>query len=55
MYHRLVEMLVESTALYSAVIVVLVVFEVRSEASEIYIEEFAIAMRVSTSNPYWLL
>ncbi|KAK0221177.1 hypothetical protein EDD85DRAFT_263291 [Armillaria nabsnona] len=44
-YHRLVEILVESAALYSAVIVVLVLFEVRSEAAEIYIEEFAIAMR----------
>ncbi len=54
-YHRLVEILVESAALYSAVIVVLVVFEVRSEAAEIYIEEFAIAMRVSTSNPFWRL
>ncbi len=51
-YHRLIEMLVESAALYSAVIVVLVVFEVRSEAAEIYIEEFAIAMRVSISNPF---
>ncbi|PBK90511.1 hypothetical protein ARMGADRAFT_1082759 [Armillaria gallica] len=41
-YHRLVEMLVESAALHSAVIVVL---EVRSEAAEIYMKEFAIAMR----------
>ncbi|KAK0479418.1 hypothetical protein EDD18DRAFT_847181 [Armillaria luteobubalina] len=44
-YHRLVEMLVESAALYSAVIVVLLVFEVRSDAAEIYVEEFAISMR----------
>ncbi|KAK0468871.1 hypothetical protein IW261DRAFT_1677118 [Armillaria novae-zelandiae] len=44
-YHRLVEILVESAALYSAVIVVLLVFEVRSDATEIYVEEFAISMR----------
>ncbi len=52
-HHRLVEMLVESAALrlYSVVVVVL---EVRSEAAEIYIEEFAIAMRIGTSNPFWL-
>ncbi|SJL13950.1 uncharacterized protein ARMOST_17401 [Armillaria ostoyae] len=44
-YHSLIEMLVESASLYSAVIVVLLVFEVRSEAAEIYIEELAIATR----------
>ncbi|KAK0196276.1 hypothetical protein F5146DRAFT_1176598 [Armillaria mellea] len=44
-YRRLVEILVESAALYSAVIVVLLVFEVRSEPAEIYVEEFAISMR----------
>ncbi|KAK0196243.1 hypothetical protein F5146DRAFT_1176520 [Armillaria mellea] len=44
-YHRLVEMLVESASLYSSVIVVLLVFEVRNEAVGAYIEEFAIAMR----------
>ncbi len=54
-YHRLVEMLVESASLYSAVIVVLLVFEVRSDAAEIYIEELVIATRVSTSNPFQLL
>ncbi len=54
-YHRLIEMLVESASLYSAVIVVLLVFEVRSDAAEIYIEELAIATRVSTSNPFQLL
>ncbi len=54
-YHRLIEMLVESASLYSAVIVVLLVFEVRSDAAEIYIEELAVATRVSTSNPFQLL
>ncbi|KAK0209552.1 hypothetical protein IW262DRAFT_1468810 [Armillaria fumosa] len=44
-YHRLVEMLVESASLYSSAIVILLVFEVRNEASGAYIEEFAIAMR----------
>ncbi|KAK0433236.1 hypothetical protein EV421DRAFT_2040274, partial [Armillaria borealis] len=44
-YHSLIEMLVESASLYSAVIIVLLVFEVRSEAAEIYIEELAIATR----------
>ncbi|SJL14001.1 uncharacterized protein ARMOST_17453 [Armillaria ostoyae] len=44
-YQRLIEMLVESALLYSAVIVVLLVFEVRNEASGAYIEEIAIAMR----------
>ncbi len=50
MYHRVVEVLVESASLYSAIIVVLLVFEVRKEGAGAYIEEFAIAMRVSTSN-----
>ncbi len=45
-YHRVIEMLVESASLYSAVIVVLLVFEVRNEAAGIYVEELAIAMRV---------
>ncbi|KAK0221106.1 hypothetical protein EDD85DRAFT_960267 [Armillaria nabsnona] len=44
-YHRLVEMLVESASFYSSVIVVLLVFEVRNAATGAYIEEFAIAMR----------
>ncbi|KAK0433268.1 hypothetical protein EV421DRAFT_1910257 [Armillaria borealis] len=44
-YHRLVEMLVESAFLYSSVIVVLLVFEVRNAVIGAYIEEFAIAMR----------
>lgn len=45
-YHRVIEMLVESASLYSAVIVVLLVFEVRDEVAGAYIEEFAIAIRV---------
>ncbi len=53
-YHRLVEMLVESASFYSSVIVVLLVFEVRNAATGAYIEEFAIAMRVSAFNPFWL-
>ncbi|PBK90516.1 hypothetical protein ARMGADRAFT_1032522 [Armillaria gallica] len=44
-YHRLIEMLVESASFYSSVIVVLLVFEVRNAATGAYIEEFAIAMR----------
>ncbi len=45
-YQRLIEMLVESALLYSAVIVVLLVFEVRNETSGAYVEEVAIAIRV---------
>ncbi len=45
-YHRVIEMLVESASLYSAVIIVLLVFEVRDEVAGAYIEEFAIAIRV---------
>ncbi|KAK0221109.1 hypothetical protein EDD85DRAFT_1028369 [Armillaria nabsnona] len=44
-YQRLIEMLVESALLYSAVIVVLLVFEVRNETSGAYVEEVAIAIR----------
>ncbi|KAK0196241.1 hypothetical protein F5146DRAFT_320436 [Armillaria mellea] len=44
-HHKLVEMLVESTSFYSAVIVILLVFEVRNEVAGVYIEEFAIATR----------
>ncbi|SJL14004.1 uncharacterized protein ARMOST_17456 [Armillaria ostoyae] len=44
-YRRVVEILVESAALYSAVIVVLLVFEVRNERSGDYVEEVAIAIR----------
>ncbi|KAK0466520.1 hypothetical protein IW261DRAFT_1683756 [Armillaria novae-zelandiae] len=44
-YHHVIEMLVESAALYSAVIVALLVFEVRDEVAGAYIEEFAIAIR----------
>ncbi|PBK90543.1 hypothetical protein ARMGADRAFT_1111900 [Armillaria gallica] len=43
--HRLIEMLVESASLYSAVIVTLPVSKVRSDAAEIYIKELAIATR----------
>ncbi len=45
-YQRVIEMLVESASLYSAVIVVLVVFEARNEIAGEYIEELAIAIRV---------
>ncbi|KAK0446968.1 uncharacterized protein EV420DRAFT_1647861 [Desarmillaria tabescens] len=44
-YHRVVKMLVESASLYSAVIIVLLVFEVHNDVVGVYIEEFAIAMR----------
>ncbi len=45
-YQRVIEMLVESAFLYSAVLVVLLVFEVRNEVAGIYIEDLAIATRV---------
>ncbi|KAK0221110.1 hypothetical protein EDD85DRAFT_941538 [Armillaria nabsnona] len=44
-YDRVVEVLVESASLYSAIIAVLLVFEVRNEGAGTYIEEFAVAMR----------
>ncbi|PBK90555.1 hypothetical protein ARMGADRAFT_1064564 [Armillaria gallica] len=44
-YHRVIEILVESAALYSAVVVVLLVFEIRNEAVVVYIQELAIAIR----------
>ncbi|KAK0488144.1 hypothetical protein EDD18DRAFT_644796 [Armillaria luteobubalina] len=44
-YRRVIEMLVESALLYSAVIVVLLVFEVRNQGAAAYVEELAIAMR----------
>ncbi|PBK62449.1 hypothetical protein ARMSODRAFT_980719 [Armillaria solidipes] len=44
-YQRVIEMLVESASLYSAVIVVLLVFEVRNALAAVYLQEFAIAMR----------
>ncbi|KAK0221115.1 hypothetical protein EDD85DRAFT_960273 [Armillaria nabsnona] len=44
-YHRVIEVLVESAALYSAVVVVLLVFEIRNEAVVVYIQELAIAIR----------
>ncbi|SJL13989.1 uncharacterized protein ARMOST_17441 [Armillaria ostoyae] len=44
-YQRVIEMLVESASLYSAVIVVLLVFEVRNALATVYLQEFAIAMR----------
>ncbi|PBK62478.1 hypothetical protein ARMSODRAFT_1061454 [Armillaria solidipes] len=44
-YQRVIEMLVESASLYSAVIVVLLVFEARNEVAGIYIEGLAVAMR----------
>ncbi len=54
MHHRLIEMLVESASFYSVVIVILLVFEVRNEVAGVYIEEFAIATRVSTTNSFYL-
>ncbi len=45
-YQRVIEMLVESASLYSAVIVVLLVFEGRNEVAGVCIEDLAIAMRV---------
>ncbi len=53
-HHRLIEMLVESASFYSVVIVILLVFEVRNEVAGVYIEEFAIATRVSTTNSFYL-
>ncbi|PBK62452.1 hypothetical protein ARMSODRAFT_980721 [Armillaria solidipes] len=44
-YQRVIEMLVESASLYSAVIIVLLVFESRNEVTEVYIQDLAIAMR----------
>ncbi|KAK0221208.1 hypothetical protein EDD85DRAFT_941590 [Armillaria nabsnona] len=44
-YRRVIEMLVESALLYSAVIVILLVFEVRNQGAAAYVEEFAIAIR----------
>ncbi len=49
-YQRVIEMLVESASLYSAVIVVLLVLEARNAVAGWYIEQLAVAMRVSTSN-----
>ena len=49
-FQRVIEMLVESASLYSAVIVVLLVFEVRDEVAGAYIKEFAIAIRVRTTS-----
>ncbi|KAK0224670.1 hypothetical protein EDD85DRAFT_891685, partial [Armillaria nabsnona] len=44
-YHRVIELLVESAALYSAVLVILVVLEVRNELVGGYIEEVAAAVK----------
>ncbi|SJL13991.1 uncharacterized protein ARMOST_17443 [Armillaria ostoyae] len=44
-YQRVIEMLVESASLYSAVLVVLVVLEAHNEEAAGYIEELTIAMR----------
>ncbi|KAK0433265.1 hypothetical protein EV421DRAFT_2023596 [Armillaria borealis] len=44
-YQRVIEMLVESASLYSAVLVVLVVLEARNELAAGYIEEVTSAMR----------
>ncbi|PBK59204.1 hypothetical protein ARMSODRAFT_1027623 [Armillaria solidipes] len=44
-YQRVIEMLVESALLYSAVIIVVLVFEVHNEVTAVYVQELAIAMR----------
>ncbi|SJL13987.1 uncharacterized protein ARMOST_17439 [Armillaria ostoyae] len=44
-YQRVTEMLIESASLYSAVIIVLLVFEARNEVTAVYIQDLAIAMR----------
>ncbi|PBK90501.1 hypothetical protein ARMGADRAFT_1111865 [Armillaria gallica] len=44
-YQRLIEMLVESASLYSAMIVVMMVFQVCNEVAGEYIEALAVAMR----------
>ncbi|KAK0461488.1 hypothetical protein IW261DRAFT_1428526 [Armillaria novae-zelandiae] len=44
-YQRVIEMLVESALLYSALIVVLLVFEARNEVATAYIQNLVIAMR----------
>ncbi len=45
-YQRLIEMLVESASLYSVVIVVLLVLQVRNDGAGKYVEVFGITMRV---------
>ncbi len=45
-YQRLIEMLVESASIYSAVLVVVVVLEARKELAGSYIEDLAIIIRV---------
>ncbi|KAK0461494.1 hypothetical protein IW261DRAFT_1310035, partial [Armillaria novae-zelandiae] len=44
-YQRVIEILVESTSLYSALIDVLLVFNVRNEIDGLYIETLAVTMR----------
>ncbi|KAK0433296.1 hypothetical protein EV421DRAFT_1691660, partial [Armillaria borealis] len=44
-YQRVIEMLVESASLYSAVLVVLTVFEAHNELAGSYIEDLAITIR----------
>ncbi|KAK0479437.1 hypothetical protein EDD18DRAFT_1113860 [Armillaria luteobubalina] len=44
-YQRVIEMLVESALLYSAVTVVLLVFEARNEMATVYIQALALVMR----------
>ena len=46
-YQRVIEMLMESASLYSVVLVVLLVMEARNELTGTFIEDLAIAMRVS--------
>ncbi|KAK0446967.1 uncharacterized protein EV420DRAFT_883522 [Desarmillaria tabescens] len=44
-YRRVIEILVESASLYSALIAVLLMFQVRNKAAGIYVEVLAVAMR----------
>ncbi|KAK0466516.1 hypothetical protein IW261DRAFT_1346629, partial [Armillaria novae-zelandiae] len=53
-FQRVIEILVESALLYSAVMVVLLVFEARNEIAAYYIEVLAVAMRVSIFNLFVL-
>ncbi len=45
-YHRVIELLVESAALYSVVLVIVLVLEVRNELAGGYVQEVAAAVRV---------
>lgn len=46
-YHRVIEVMVESASLYSAVLIVLLVLEVRNDLAASYLIGIAASMRVS--------